>query len=159
MRPPSMKRTRSAISRANCISWVTISMVWCCVGDAAQQVEHLADPLGVERRGRLVDEHQLGVERHRPADADALLLAAGERRRIGVAAVGEADLGEHRVGAGVGGRLRLALHRDQRLGDVLARGLVGEERVVLEDEGGAAAQRQDVARRGALGVDAEAFEA
>ena len=102
MRPPSMNSTRSAISRANCISWVTISMVWCCDRDAAEQVEHLADPLGVERRGRLVDEHQLGVERHRPADADALLLPAGERRRIGVAAVGEADLGEDGVGARVG---------------------------------------------------------
>ena len=69
---------------------------------APQQVEHLADPFGIERRGRLVDEHQLGVERHGPADPDALLLAAGERGRIGVAAVGKADLGEDGVGAGVG---------------------------------------------------------
>ena len=128
-------------------------------GDAAQKIEHLADPFGVEGGGGLVDQHQLGVERHRPADADALLLAAGERGGIGAAAVGEADLGQDGVGAGVGLGGGLALDGDQRLGDVLPRGLVGEERVVLEDEGGAAAQREDVAAGGAGGVDGEAVRA
>ena len=53
-------------------------------GEAAHHVEHLADQLGVERRGRLVEEHQLRLHRQRAGDRDALLLAAGELRRVGV---------------------------------------------------------------------------
>ena len=55
-------------------------------------LEHLADELGVEGRGRLVEEHQLGVHRQGPGDGHALLLAAGELRGVGRRLVAEADL-------------------------------------------------------------------
>ena len=54
--------------------------------------EHLADELGVEGRGGLVEEHQLRVHRQGPGDGDPLLLAAGELGRVGVRLVAQADL-------------------------------------------------------------------
>ena len=64
-------------------------------GDAAavellQQRHHLDAGRRVERAGRLVGEDQLGIVDQRPRDGDALLLAAGELRRVVVLAVGEA---------------------------------------------------------------------
>ena len=61
---------------------------------------------GSRARGRLVEEHHVRVHRQRPGDRDALLLAAGEVRRVGVLLVGQADLGE--VPAGDLDRLVLA---------------------------------------------------
>ena len=49
-------------------------------GEVPHHVQHLADELGVERGGRLVEQHELRVHRQRPGDGDALLLAAGELR-------------------------------------------------------------------------------
>ena len=45
-------------------------------------VQHFLDHLGVERRGRLVEEHDARLHRQRPRDRDALLLAA--RKLAGV---------------------------------------------------------------------------
>ena len=53
-------------------------------------VEHLADHLGVERGGRLVEEHDVRVHRQRAGDGHALLLPAGKLRRVGVRLVREA---------------------------------------------------------------------
>ena len=86
-----MKTSVSPTSRAKPISWVTTTIVMPLVGEVAHDVEHLADELRVERAGRLVEEHQLGLHRERPGDRDALLLAAGELARVGVLAAGEAD--------------------------------------------------------------------
>ena len=61
------------------------------VGQLLHDVQHLADQLRVERRGRLVEEHQLGLHGQRAGDRDPLLLAAGELRRVGVELVVEAD--------------------------------------------------------------------
>ncbi len=69
------------------------------LGEVAHHVEHLADELRVERRGRLVEQHQLRVHRQRARDRDALLLAAGERHRVGVALVAEADAVEQLASA------------------------------------------------------------
>ena len=60
----------------------------------ADGVEHLVDQLGIERRGHFVEQQDLGLQRQRPGDRDALLLAARELVGIGVMLVGEADLGE-----------------------------------------------------------------
>ena len=76
--PSSMKTAVSATSRAKPISWVTTTMVMPVAGEAAHHVQHVADQLGVEGGGGLVEEHQLGLHRQRPGDGDALLLAAGE---------------------------------------------------------------------------------
>jgi hypothetical protein len=60
-------------------------------GEFAHHTQHLADELGVERGGRLVEQHQLGAHRERSGDTDSLLLAAGELARIGICLVGETD--------------------------------------------------------------------
>jgi hypothetical protein len=46
-----------------------------------QQIEHAGLDGDVQRRDRLVEDHQLGFQRQRAGDADALPLAAGELRR------------------------------------------------------------------------------
>ena len=58
----------------------------------AHDGEDLADQLWVERRGRLVEEHELGLHRQGPRDGHALLLlATGELRRVCRRLVGQAD--------------------------------------------------------------------
>ena len=49
----------------------------------ADDVLDLADQLGVERRGDLVEEQDLGPHRQRPGDRHPLLLTAGELSRVG----------------------------------------------------------------------------
>ena len=43
-------------------------------GERPHHVEDAGDELGVERGRRLVEQHQLGIERERPGNRDALLL-------------------------------------------------------------------------------------
>ena len=50
------------------------------MGEIDHDVEHLADHFGVERRGRLVEQHHDGIHRERACDRDALLLATGQLR-------------------------------------------------------------------------------
>ncbi len=52
-------------------------------GEVLHDAEHVADELGVEGAGRLVEQHHLGVHRQRPGDGDPLLLAAGELGGVG----------------------------------------------------------------------------
>ena len=61
------------------------------LGEVDHHVEHLLDHLRVERGGRLVEEHHLGVHRERPGDRDALLLAAGELGGVLRGLVADAD--------------------------------------------------------------------
>ena len=53
-----------------------------------QQVDHLRLDRDVERRDRLVADDQLGLDRERAGDADALALAAGEFVREAAHVVG-----------------------------------------------------------------------
>ncbi len=73
------------------------------IGDAEpalevlQQVDHLGAHRHVERRDGLVADDQLGAERQRAGDADALALAAGEFVRIALLGVGrQADPAQQR---------------------------------------------------------------
>lgn len=60
-----------------------------------QQVQDLRLHRDVERRNRLVEHQQFGIERQRARDADALALAAGELMRMAAGCVGrQADLGQ-----------------------------------------------------------------
>ena len=86
-----MNTTVSPTSRAKPISWVTTIIVMPSRASCCIDREHLADELGVERRGGLVEQHQLRLHRQRAGDRHALLLAARELRRVGVELVGEAD--------------------------------------------------------------------
>ena len=62
--------------------------------EVADDVEHLADQLGVERRGDLVEQHHLGLHGQRSDDRDALLLAARELVGVGVGALGQPEPGQ-----------------------------------------------------------------
>ena len=98
---------------------------------AEQQLDDLMTGLAVQVAGRFVREQQRGIVGERAGDGHALLLAARQLRRIVMAAVAEADLGEQRVRARP--RLRRAgnLHRDEH---VLERGQRGQQMKKLEDE-------------------------
>ena len=74
----SMKITRLATLRAKPISWVTHHHGHALAGEIDHHVEHFLDHFGVERRGRLVEQHRDRVHRQRARDRDALLLAAGQ---------------------------------------------------------------------------------
>ena len=54
-------------------------------GEILHHRQHLAGQFGIERRGDLVEQHQLGLHRQRAGDGDALLLAARELLGIGSA--------------------------------------------------------------------------
>ena len=115
-----------------------------------QQVEHLRLHRDVERRDRLVGDDQLGIDRERPGDAEALALAAGEFVRV--LAHGVARAGRRARTARATRSSRSAPRRDvevlQRLADDRAGRQARIERGVgiLEDDldarGGAAASRR-----------------
>ena len=50
--------------------------------EVAHDDEHLADELGVERRGDLVEQHHVRLHHQRPRDRDPLLLAARQLVRV-----------------------------------------------------------------------------
>ena len=60
-------------------------------GEIGHDFQDLIDHFRVERRRRLVEEHDFRFHRQRAGDGDALLLAAREIGRIGVGFVGNAD--------------------------------------------------------------------
>ena len=92
--PASMSTMRFATWRAKPISWLTTSMVMPSRGEPDHGVEHLLDHLRIERRGRLVEQHDLRLHAERARDRDALLLAAGKLRRIFVGLLGNAHARE-----------------------------------------------------------------
>ena len=103
MRSPS----RSASSR----SWVMKTMVFLQPRlQFHQLVLHLAADQRIEGRKRLVHQQDFGIGAERPRQADALLHAAGELRRILVLVAGKADGRDP-----LGGR-RLALRPAARRG-------------------------------------------
>ena len=102
------------------------------MGEIAHDVEHVADQLRVQRRGRLVEEHELGLHCQRPGDRHALLLPAGELAGMGVHLVPQADPVEQRPAALRRRRHLLPLDLDGGLDDVLQGGHVGEQVEALE---------------------------
>ena len=67
--------------------------------DAADLVAQLHAHLGVEGRQRLVEEQHRRLDRERPGQRDALLLAAGELVGVAVGVLAEPDEVEHVAGA------------------------------------------------------------
>ena len=59
------------------------------LGQGLHDVEHLADKFRVECRGRLVEEHELGLHGQCTGDGDPLLLAAGELLGVGMPPVAQ----------------------------------------------------------------------
>ena len=103
-------------------------------GEVAHDDEHLADELRVERRGDLVEEHDVRVHHQRPRDRDPLLLAAGELMRVLVGLLLEPDHGQQLVRARLG--VAPAHLQDAARGErqVVHRGQVREEVELLEDD-------------------------
>ena len=95
--------------------------------------EHLADQLGIERAGDLVEQQRARPRRQRAGDRDALLLAAGEPVGMLVLAPLEPEARQQlaRVRLGLGAALAVAAHRGEH--DVLEHAQVREEVERLED--------------------------
>ncbi len=110
------------------------------LGELGQDRQHLRRHLRVERAGHLVEQQIARLHGQRPADADALALAAGELRRIGIGAVAEADRGEQRPALGFRFGARPLQHLDRRQRDVLQRRHVRIEVEELEHRAGALAR-------------------
>ena len=102
----------------------------------ARQVLHhrqdLAHQLGVQRRGRFVEQHQLRVHGQGAGDGNPLLLPARELRGILSMLAGQPDAIEQPGGAVPGPGGRRALHPDRRLDHVLQRGHVRKQVELLE---------------------------
>ncbi len=118
------------------------------VGKLAHDTQDLADQLGVESGGGLVEKHQLRIHRDSAGDRDALLLAAGKLRRISLGLGREADHVEQFHRALLRGLDGLALNLDWGLDDIFQRGAVGEEVEGLEHHADVRALL-----RGILGAD------
>ena len=118
-------------------------------------VLHLAPDQRVERREGLVHEQDLGVGAERAGEADALLHAAGELRRVAVLVAGKADR-RRPIRAARSRRLRLRHALDlEAVGDVVDDGAVREQAEALEDHRRlAAAEPLQLADRQAEHVDA-----
>jgi hypothetical protein len=106
--------------------------------------ENLAHQFGVERRGDLVEEHDLGRHGEGPHDGGALLLAAGKLVGVVVHPVGKAEACEQRLDPRSQFRLRFAQDPPRRQQRVLQRRHVREEVEALEDDADAAPHRQRV---------------
>ena len=107
-------------------------------------VEHFLDHLGVERRGRLVEQHDLGPHAERAGDRHALLLAARELAGILQRLLGDAHPLQQVHGDLLGVLLGHLLHPDRRQGQVLEDGEVREQVERLEHHADLAADRLDV---------------
>ncbi len=112
-----------------------------------QHLQHFADQLGIERRGDLVEQHDLRLHGERAGDRHPLLLAARELVGIGVDLLGKSHLAQHRFGelARFGGRH--VLHHLGRQGDVLLDAEMGEEVETLEHDADMLAQLAQVGAR------------
>ena len=104
--------------------------------NAAHLVLQRAAGQRVERRERLVHQHDLWRDRERARDADALLHAAGQFRRTLVLGAGQAD----EIDEGLRVRLHLgavpvAPFRGHGIGDVAEHRAPRQQRVALEDHG------------------------
>jgi hypothetical protein len=96
-------------------------------GQVFHHVEHLADQLGIQRRGGLVEQHQHRLHGQRPGDGHPLLLPAGQLTGIGALSPGQSDPIEQldRLLPGLPGVEPLDPGRS--LDDVLQRGHVREQ--------------------------------
>ena len=107
------------------------------------QREHLADQFGIERRGHLVEEHDLGFHRQGPDDRDALLLAARKPRGAFVLFAEKPNPIEQGARPIDRGAARFPFDQDRRLDDVLEHAHVRPEIVVLKHHADLVAQARE----------------
>jgi hypothetical protein len=124
---------------------VTTTIVIPVAGQLFHHLEHLVDQLGVEGRGRLVEQHDPRVHGQCPGDRHPLLLAPGELVRSLVGMVGQPHPGQvlHRLRPC--DRLGPAGHVNRRAGHVLQGALVGEQVEPLEHHADVRAELRELA--------------
>ena len=110
------------------------------VGQRGHDVEDLVDHLGVERGGRLVEEHHLRVHGQRAGDRHPLLLAAGQLRGHLSAWAPTPTRSSSSRARFSASALRLPADLDRPEGHVLEHGLVREQVEGLEDHPDVGAQ-------------------
>ena len=115
--------------------------------EVAHDDEHLADELGVERRGDLVEQHHVRLHHQRARDRDALLLAARELVRMLVRLLLEPDLRQQHVRARLGLAAAELADASRRERDVVEHGQVREQVELLEDHPDPLADARDVGAR------------
>ena len=69
------------------------------LGQAAHDVQHLAHQFGVQRAGRFIEQHHLGLDRQGPGNGDTLLFALRRKSRISVLPVPHARARQMMIGA------------------------------------------------------------
>src|SRR5690349_10489258 len=109
------------------------------LGQFADDLQHLADEFGVERRGRLIEQHELRLHGEDAGDGDPLLLAARQALGIFGKLVTKPHLLEQTPAAVVRFLGALAEDLARRDRDILQRRQMREEIEALEDEADLAA--------------------
>ena len=149
--------TRSPSAAASAKSCVTSSAGTSAVAQHRAELARRARArAGVERRQRLVEQQHVGLARERARERHALALAARQRARPGVGQLAHPEALEQRPAA------RSAPSEPaQRVGDVLPRAQVREQRVLLEHVAAAAplGRQVDAAARVEPGLAARLDEA
>src|SRR5262245_65147625 len=107
--------------------------------------EDLADALGIERRGGLVEKHQLGLHGQAAGDGDTLLLAARELARIGVLLGAQAHARKLLARDRDGLLARKPLHLDRRLDHVLQHRQMREQIELLKNDADALPHQVELA--------------
>ena len=103
-------------------------------GELAHHGQHVADELGIECRGGLVEEHHLGVHAQGPRDRHALLLPTGHLAGIVGGVAEQPDALERQRGLFLGIASLHPTHRAQWQRNVLERRDVTEQVELLADQ-------------------------
>ena len=74
----SMKITLSATAFANCISWVTMSMVFALFCQIQHNIQHFSYHLRIQCRGHFIEQQDLRMHAQCPDDGYTLLLSTGQ---------------------------------------------------------------------------------
>ena len=131
------------------------------VGEALDDLQHLAHQFRVKRRGRFVEQHGLGVHAQSAGDGGALLLTTGHEGGICGLFFGKADPFQQFSGAFLGLGARAFQHMHRHFDQVFQHRLVGPEVEVLEHHAKALPQLFDLAAVGgaAIGMHLDLFTA
>ena len=122
------------------------------LGQCAHGVQHFAGEFRIQRRGWLIEQHDVGLHRQGPRDGHALLLAARQARGITVALVEQSDLAQQGLGLGDDVIQARRLHRQRRLDEVLQDGQMRKQVEVLKDHAHLATDAADIGFRHVFAV-------
>ncbi|MNO34195.1 hypothetical protein D3C76_242250 [compost metagenome] len=113
-------------------------------GQCADDTKYFLNHFRVKRRGGFIEQDHLRLHRQGAGNRCALLLATGQLRRVGMALVGDADLGQQRFRHFDGFGLALAEHAARCLDDVVEDAHVRPQIKVLKHKTNLGAQAVDL---------------